>query len=162
MCGLRSGHLKSIGQEPLCDHLDTDERHDQRGMPLCRCSKLYHCRSGSPGTCCIQILEPGRREFLPVLRGAEQRLAYVLSSLTRGREYDGFTPSQCSIASAVVAFSGAPYRRAAPVWPQGWQCFRRVPFGALSVRRDYSGIPKCLVWCRCPRRGFPLIEVLHS
>jgi hypothetical protein len=107
MCGLRSGHLKSIGQEPLCDHLDTDERHDQRGMPLCRCSKLYHCRSGSPGTCCIQILEPGRREFLPVLRGAEQRLAYVLSSLTRGREYDGFTPSQCSIASAVVAFSGA-------------------------------------------------------
>jgi hypothetical protein len=32
----------------------------------------------------------------------------ALSSLTRGREYDGFTPSQYSIANTVVAFSVAP------------------------------------------------------
>jgi hypothetical protein len=34
----------------------------------------------------------------------------ALSSLTRDREYEGFTPSQANIASTVVAFSAAPHQ----------------------------------------------------
>ncbi len=50
-----------------------------------------------------QGLEAFGRELRAVLCGAEQRSTKALSSLTRGREYAGRTPSQCSIARTEVA-----------------------------------------------------------
>src|SRR5450830_882009 len=78
-------------------------------MPLCRCSTLYQCtkpaaqvraasRSAKP-------LTGNSGRYLAVRNRAS---AYALSSLTRGREYEGFTPSQFSIASTVVALSVEP------------------------------------------------------
>lgn len=75
-------------------------------MPLCRCSWLHQatnwlaqdraaCRLAKPdaGNC-------GR--YFAVRNNASTN---ALSSLTRGREYDGLMPNQCSMASTVVASS---------------------------------------------------------
>src|SRR4051794_23037384 len=78
-------------------------------MPLCRCSWLYHC------TNCLAQCRAASRSANPLVGNSGRYLAVrnsasanALSSLTRGREWDGAMPSQCSMASTVVPFRVAP------------------------------------------------------
>lgn len=62
----------------------------------------------SPGSCCLQIGETGCPGPAADTSLFEQRLHERVSSLTRGGEYDGLMPNQCSMAITVVAFIVAP------------------------------------------------------
>lgn len=61
-----------------------------------------------------EIGEARRRELRAVLCRAGQGSTKALSSLTREREDDGFTPSHYSIASTFVALSVAPLPPCSP------------------------------------------------
>lgn len=63
---------------------------------------------GRPAPGGIQILESPGWELRPDLAVRNSASAEALSSLTRGREYEGLMSSQWSIASTVVAFYVAP------------------------------------------------------
>lgn len=79
------------------------------GLPLWRWSWLYQC------TKVAAHWRAASRSAKPLVGNSGRYLAVrnndstsALSSLTRGREYEGLMPSQCSIAGTVVALNEAP------------------------------------------------------
>src|SRR5574337_1482293 len=102
-----------------------------------RCSKLYQRTKSCPQPrASSRVAKPrggNSGRYLAVLNSDSTR---ALSSETRGREYDGLTPGQWSIASTVVAFNVLPLSPCST----GLSCIAWTP-SASAVR-----FTRCTAW----------------
>src|SRR3712207_5597934 len=108
-------------------------------MPLWRWTSLYqHTRSAAHRRASARSAKPALGNSGRYLAVRNSDSAKALSSLTRGRECDGATPSHWSMASTVVPFTLAPLSpcrtgRRGRAWMPSANAVRRTRWAACSA-----------------------------